>query len=283
MQPAAIHVDLDGVQEIYEMHGWRYQGPGDPLFETGFRRALEFFTANGIRPALFVISRQLDDPRKRELLQVAVRDGYEIASHTVTHRSLTALPRDDKRREIFASRERLGAVLGVNPKGFRAPAFHIDRESLEMLAEAGYTYDSSLFPTARFARKAGVKQARNSPPRPLEGRNLLELWLPNPAPLPFPFHPCYTLVLGMAYYRLALRRFRLRGVPLVFLFHLTDFADPIPQTYLNGPKDRFFTLSYLSAEQKRQRCQKMLDAVRKHFRIVTTAEFLKDAAARKDR
>ena len=47
-------------------------------------------------------------------------------------------------------------------------------------------------------------------------------------------------------------------------------------------QDHFFTLSYLSAEQKRQRCQKMLDAVREHFRIVTTADFLKDPAAGKN-
>ena len=78
MQPAAIHVDLDGAREIYEVHGWPYKGTDDPLFETGFRNAVEFFKANGIRPTLFVISRQLDDPRKRELLQAAVRQGFEI-------------------------------------------------------------------------------------------------------------------------------------------------------------------------------------------------------------
>jgi Polysaccharide deacetylase len=231
---------------------------------------------------MFVISRQLDDPRKRELLQAAVREGFEIASHTVTHRFLTELASAEKRREIFDSRERLGSVLGVTPQGFRAPAFRIDRESLELLAEAGYAYDSSMFPTATFARRANVEKAWNSPARPLEGRSLTELWLPSPAPLPFPFHPCYSLVLGMPYYRLALRRFCSRGLPLVFLFHLTDFADPLPETHLNGRKDRFFTLSYLSAEQKRRCCQKMLDAVREHFRIMTTADFLKDAAAGKN-
>jgi len=278
MQSAAIHVDLDGAQEIFEVHGWQYKGTDDPLFESGLRNALDFFAANRIRATLFVIGRQLDDPRKRELLREAVRAGHEIASHTMTHRPLTTLPRGEKRREIVESRDRIGDVLGTEPQGFRAPAFHIDRESLELLAEAGYAYDSSLFPTARFARQIGVERVQDTPHRPLDGYELLELSLPSAAPLPFPFHPCYSLVLGMTYYRLALRRFRSRGVPMVLLFHLTDFAEPLPRTLLRGRMERFYTLSHLSSQKKRRRCQQMLDGVRQDFRVVTTTELRSDAA-----
>src|SRR3954465_2632562 len=112
MQPAAIHVDLDGAREIYAVHGWQRKATGDPMFETGLRHALRFFEANRIRATLFVISQQLDDPRQRELLQEAVRQGHEIASHTVTHRSLTTLSTAEKRREIFESREQITAMLG---------------------------------------------------------------------------------------------------------------------------------------------------------------------------
>ena len=281
MQPAAIHVDLDGAREIFEVHGWPYHGPDDGLFESGLRNALEFFASNRIRATLFVIGRQLDDPRKRELLREAVQQGHEIASHTMTHRSLTALATGDKRREIVDSRRRIADVLGVEPQGFRAPAFHIDRECLEMLAEAGYVYDSSLFPTARFARQIGVDRVPDTPHQPLDGYGLLELSLPSAAPLPFPFHPCYSLILGMTYYRLALRRFRSRRVPMIFLFHLTDFAEPMPGTHLRSRKERFYTLSHLPANEKLRRCQQMLDDMRKSFRVVTTAE-LRSTPERKD-
>lgn len=275
-QPAAIHVDLDGAAEIYEVHGWRYGASTDALFESGLRRALQFFAANRIPATLFVIGRQLNDARKLGLLREAVRQGHEIASHTMTHRSLVQLGRDEKRREIFDSRRRLADTLGVEVRGFRAPAFHIDRESLDLIAEAGYGYDSSLFPTAKVARKAGVEQVRDVPHRLLNGCGLIELSLPSAAPLPFPFHPCFSLVLGSQYFRVAFRRFRSRCVPLVFLFHLTDFADPLPAA--DGWASRFYTLSYLSAATKQARCQRMLDAVRLHFQIVTGREFLARAA-----
>ena len=265
MESAVIHVDLDGAAEIHEAHGWRYHADRDPLFDSGLRHALDFFDAAGVRATLFVIGRQLDDPGKRALIREAVRRGHEIASHTITHRSLTSLPAAEKRREIVESRERIAANLGVNVEGFRAPGFHMDREALEWIAEAGYRYDSSMFPDAH---------ATALPYRPLASRNLAELSMPSCAPLPFPFHPCFSLVLGMSYYRLALERFRRRGGPLVFLFHLTDFADALPATHLNGWGSRFYTLSYLSGEHKRERCRRMLDAVRQSFHIVTTPELL---------
>jgi hypothetical protein len=271
-QPAVIHVDLDGATEIYQIHGWRYEGSSDSLFVSGLRHALRFFAENRIRATLFVIARQLDDPRKRELLEEAVRQGHEIASHTLTHRCLPQLSRREKHREIFTSRDRIHAALGVEPRGFRAPGFHMDHESLELVSEAGYTYDSSLFPAVRCARRAGVKRVCDFPHRPLASRDLMELSLPNAAPLPFPFHPCFSLVLGMRYFHIALRRFHSRGVPLVFLFHLTDFADPMPKALLKGCRDRFYTLSFLSHEHKRHRCQQMLDAVRERFEIVATKE-----------
>jgi hypothetical protein len=267
MQLAVIHVDLDGGAEVFEAHGWRYEAADDPLFTSGLRHALDFFDAVQIRATLFVIARQLDDPAKRALLDEAVRRGHEIASHTLTHRALTTLTSAEKRREIFDSRDRLDAAFGHPPAGFRAPGFHMDTESLALLAEAGYRYDSSFFPSARVAPQ---------PHRPVAGKQLLELSMPSCAPLPFPFHPCFSLVLGITYFRLALRRFRGRKVPLVFLFHLTDFADPLPQSHLRGWGSKFYTLSHLTGAAKRGRCRRMLDEVRKSFRIVTTQELLEN-------
>lgn len=256
MQPAVVHVDLDGGPEIYEAHGWRYPAKEDPLFFSGLRTALDFFDAAGVRATLFVIGRQLDDPAKRELLCEARRRGHEIASHTQTHRHLTKLTADDKRREIFESRERIGTALNCDPVGFRAPGFHIDSECFALLAEAGYRYDSSLFPGT---------------PAP---QRLRELPMPRHAPLPFPFHPCFSLVLGLPYFRLALARFVRCQMPLVFLFHLTDFADPLPDGLLQGWGSRFYTLSHLAGTAKRERCAAMLEAVRTSFQLVTTENLL---------
>jgi peptidoglycan/xylan/chitin deacetylase (PgdA/CDA1 family) len=271
---ATIHLDLDSCVHVYRAHGWSYDADDDPLFETGLRRALDFFARAGVRATLFVIAENLDDPRKRMLLTEAVRQGHEIASHSLTHRRLTALRRDEKRREIFESRERLMRELGVEARGFRAPGFALDRESFELVDEAGYAYDSSLFPRSGFARRIGADQMSESPHRPFTGRRLLELPMPAYAPLPFPFHPSYSLALGMWYFRLGLRRFQRARAPLTLLFHLTDFADPLPEERLPNLMARIYTLSNLDAQTKLQCCGQMLELVRRNYQLVETTQLL---------
>jgi hypothetical protein len=270
-QRAVIHLDLDGAAAIYRVHGWPYDADYDSLFETGLRRALDFFDSVKVRATLFVIAEDLGDSRKRELIEKAVKRGHEIASHSLTHRKLTTLDRDEKRREIFESRERIIAKLGVDVRGFRAPEFDIDHESFDLIDAAGYAYDSSLFADTKSGRKIGVAKLSASPHQPLENRRLVELPLPMYAPLPVPFHPCYSLVLGTWYFRLGMRRFQQTGSPLVLLFHLTDFSDPLPNDQLPNWQARFYTLSHISRTEKWRRCKQMLELVRHNYQIVDTS------------
>jgi hypothetical protein len=272
--PAAVHLDLDGTPHIYRIHGWEYEKRRDPLFETGLQKALDFFDRAKVRATLFVIAEDLDDPGKRDLIKDAVMRGHEIASHSLTHRKLSSLSREDKRREIFESRERIAARIGVEAQGFRAPNFDIDRESLELVDAAGYTYDSSVFPTARFARRLGLSTLPESPHRPLEGCKLLELPLPAYAPLPLPFHPCYSMVLGAWYFRLGLRSFKRKGAPLVLLFHLADLTDPFQYDRLRGWRAKVYSLPHTSGEHKRHLCERMLELVRRDYTFVDTARLL---------
>ena len=279
-RPAAvIHMDLDGCQHIYRMHGWRYDDHDDPLFHTGLTRALDFLDQANVTATLFLIAEDLDDPRKRELLQDAVDRGHEIASHTLTHRKLTTLSPSDKRREIFESREKISSELGVEVDGFRAPGFHIDQECFQLIEEAGYTYDSSLFPTTRSRRKIVADQLSLWPGRPIAEQSLMELPLPQHGPLPKPFHPCYSLVLGYWYFHLGTMRFLRTGAPLVLLFHLTDFAEPVTSDRLPGWKAKILTLSHLSAQRKRRCCDRMLSAIQRYYEIVETRTLIADLGA----
>lgn len=267
-------MDLDGGAHVFRAHGWRYGASADTMFETGLRTALDFFAEAGVQATLFVIAEDLAEPRKLELLRDAVRRGHDIASHSVTHRKLPALERGEKWREIFESRERLAQSLGVDVKGFRAPGFAIDHESLQMVAEAGYQYDSSLFPATGLANRVGVVALSASPHRLFADGPLVELPMPAYRPLPFPFHPCYSLVLGAWYFRLGLRLFRRTRAPLVLLFHLTDFADPLPRASLPHRLARVYTLSHLSSEAKRQRCGLMLNIVAREYQLSPTGMLL---------
>jgi hypothetical protein len=272
-QRAVIHLDLDGASAIYRVHGWRFEAGHDRVFETGLHNALDCFRKASVQATLFVIAEDVDESYKRELLEEAVNRGYEIASHTLTHRKLTTLDRDEKRREIFESRERIAAKLGIDVPGFRAPGFDIDSECLDLIDAAGYVYDSSLFPETKVARKIGLTQ-RNAVPHTLRNRRLVELPLPAYAPLPLPFHPCYSLVLGTRYFRLGLRRFKQTGSSLVLLFHLTDFSDSLPDGQFPNWWAKFYTLSHISQEEKSRRCEQMLELVRQNYEIVDTSSLL---------
>ncbi len=249
--PALVHVDLDGAAEIHAAHGWAYRHDDDPLFLSGLRNTLDLLDALGIRATLFAITHALEDPEKRALVAEAVRRGHRLGSHTVTHRWLPSLPREEQRREVADSRAWLEDTFGVKVAGFRAPGFGIDDAVVDLVAEAGYAWDSSFFPgtrptTAPYTLRPGLS----------------ELPLPRYRPLPLPFHPSYSLVLGNWYFGTGLAVQRRSGGPLVVLLHLTDLADPLPAHYLSGWKARIFTLSYLSAATKRRRCRAMLEAAR---------------------
>jgi peptidoglycan/xylan/chitin deacetylase (PgdA/CDA1 family) len=272
--PAVMHVDLDGARAIYAVHGWPAGFDGDPLFETGLRNALDFFERHEITATLFVIAQDLDDPAKRALIDEAVGRGHEIGSHSTTHRRLTELSPDERRTEIAGSRRLLQGALGVPVRGFRAPEFDLDADCLRLVEEAGYAFDASLFPNAAFERRMGGRRPAVGPHRPHADGPLVELTMPSHAPLPFPFHPSYSLVLGRWYFRLGLGRYRRTGAPLVLLFHLTDFADPVPDRFLLGWRSRLFTLSHLGAAAKRERCARMLELVARHYELMSTAALL---------
>jgi peptidoglycan/xylan/chitin deacetylase (PgdA/CDA1 family) len=227
-----------------------------------------------VRATLFVIAQDLGDPDKLALLRRAVEQGHEIGSHTVTHRRLTTLSSREKASEIFDSRDEIAATLGVPVLGFRAPAFDLDREIIDLVAQAGYRYDSSLFPNARAARSIRVERVPDWPHRLLPTSELVELPLPGYAPLPVPYHPCYSLVVGTWYFGAGLQRTARIGAPLVLLFHLTDFAEPLAPGTAPGWKRRFFTLSYISAAEKRRRCGIMMAEVAGRYQLGSTADLL---------
>jgi hypothetical protein len=266
-QLCAVHVDLDGAADIYRAHGWPYPFTDDPAWVSGLLAFLDLFQRLGIRATLFVITNALDDARKLELLREAVRRGHEIASHTRTHANLDRLDRAEQRSELQRSRDDLAEALGVEVRGFRAPGYRVNRATLQVLAELGYAWDSSVHPTPHFARRLGVDLAhlRRGPIR--FGSALVELPLPDHRPLPTPFSPSYSLLFGHWYFRTGLRRFARAGLPLVLLFHLIDLADPLPKERIAGLSPRVMTLSLMNARRKRAACERMLNEVAGRFEI----------------
>lgn len=87
--------------------------------------------------------------RHPSLVQDIHKDGHEIGCHSYWHRLVFDLTEDEFRHDTIRSRDILGEITGETPQLYRAPSFSITRDSLwalEVLAEAGFTGDSSIYP-----------------------------------------------------------------------------------------------------------------------------------------
>ena len=62
----------------------------------------------------------------------------DVGSHALTHPSLPSLTRSEKAREISGSIERCEALSGIRPTAFAYPYGDIDRESLNLVRDAGF-------------------------------------------------------------------------------------------------------------------------------------------------
>jgi len=107
---------------------------------------LEFFRETlrdrGATTTCFVVSSLVE--RYPDDIEALADAGFEIASHTHSHQLLSELSDDDRREELAASRDRLTSLTGQSVTGFRAPAFDITDDHFDLLADAGYGYDSSV-------------------------------------------------------------------------------------------------------------------------------------------
>ena len=71
---------------------------------------------------------------------------HELGSHTHTHRHLSELKPAERRTELADSKRSLETTSGEPVVGFRAPSFDFTEDHFELLADTGYTYDSSIIP-----------------------------------------------------------------------------------------------------------------------------------------
>jgi polysaccharide deacetylase family protein (PEP-CTERM system associated) len=79
-------------------------------------------------------------------------EGHEVASHGYAHVEIFRQSRKEFLSDVQRSKDLLEQILGEPIKGYRAPDFSIGRQTLwalDVLAEVGYEYDSSIFPVSR--------------------------------------------------------------------------------------------------------------------------------------
>jgi polysaccharide deacetylase family protein (PEP-CTERM system associated) len=87
--------------------------------------------------------------RDPSLVRAIVAGGHEAACHSYAHQRVFTLTPGEFRADLRRAKAAIEDAAGRPLFGYRAPTFSICKESLwalEILAEEGFLYDSSIFP-----------------------------------------------------------------------------------------------------------------------------------------
>jgi len=169
--PLIISIDV----EDWPQSSWDRDLPITARAADNTRRLLDVLANAGVRATMFVLGKLAE--RFPELVREIDLAGHEVASHGHGHVEIFKQSREEFVKDVKRSRDLLEQALGKRVRGYRAPDFSIVRRSLwalEVLAEQGFEYDSSIFPVDR--PRYGIPDWPLSPTRVRlpEGRSILE-------------------------------------------------------------------------------------------------------------
>ena len=111
---------------------------------------LDMFEQTGTRVTLFWLGWIAE--RHQSLVRRCQEAGHEIASHGYAHLLPYQVGPKAFNTDLVRSKKILEEITGEKVFGFRAPGFGITDDTcwaFEVIREAGYEYDSSVFPAAR--------------------------------------------------------------------------------------------------------------------------------------
>jgi polysaccharide deacetylase family protein (PEP-CTERM system associated) len=115
--------------------------------ERNVAKLLEILAEHRVRGTFFVLGWVAE--RSPQIVRDIARAGHEVACHGHSHQLVYRQSRAEFANELKRSKEVLEDLSGRSVLGFRAPSFSITRDStwaLDTLIDAGFTYDSSVFP-----------------------------------------------------------------------------------------------------------------------------------------
>lgn len=149
----AFTIDVEGWFNILDLPGGpaREQWPELEDRETVYtRKLLDLLDRHGVKATCFVLGWTAE--HRPKLIEEIAERGHEIACHGYGHQLLYELTREQFHEDIERAKAVITAVCGGPLRGYRVPGFSLVERTpwaFEVLADAGFEYDSSLFPGAR--------------------------------------------------------------------------------------------------------------------------------------
>jgi polysaccharide deacetylase family protein (PEP-CTERM system associated) len=142
--------------------------------ERNTNRILDLFAQRQVKATFFTLGWVAE--RFPQLIRRIVREGHELASHGYQHIRVTEQTPEQFRQDLRHSRKILEDLGGVSIIGYRAASYSICSKNLwalEILAEEGYQYSSSIYPVKHDLY--GIPDAPRFAFHPDNAPNLLEI------------------------------------------------------------------------------------------------------------
>ncbi len=148
------HLLTFDVEEYFQVEAARRSGIApeswgefDSRLDVGLDAICDVLATADTKATFFVLGEVAR--RRGDWVKRLAEAGHEIASHGMTHTMLTQLSPEAAAAELRESKALLEDLSGQTVLGFRAPTFSVNHSNawaIDALAEAGYVYDSSIFP-----------------------------------------------------------------------------------------------------------------------------------------
>ncbi|MFI4917801.1 MAG: polysaccharide deacetylase family protein [Phycisphaerales bacterium JB060] len=227
-------VDIPAVDDPDQ---WPELSKQSSLVERYTDQVLELCRKHDVRATFFVLGWIAE--RHPDLVTRIAEAGHELGSHSFWHRRVYALTPDEFLTDLQGSIDAIRAAApGASLRGFRAPSFSITpgtEWAFDVLREAGFRYDASLFPGTRghggYACPPGPHVIQTP-----AGARLPELPM-SVAPIgagPLRHRMCYSgggymRLLPEALIRQGIQREAAQGRGTVVYLHPRDFAPDCPR------------------------------------------------------
>jgi len=233
---------------------------------------LEIFSKADVRATFFVLGWVAE--RFPKLVSTIDKAGHEIACHGFSHELVYKQTPKRFREETIRAKGILENIIQKPVDGYRAASYSITQQSLwalDILAESGFRYDSSIFPVHH--DRYGIPGAKREPHilKTPDGHSLIEFPLST-----YTFGSYRLPVAGGGYFRLfpywftshALSTINKQdGLPFIFYLHPWEI-DP------NQPRIKAGLLSRFRHYQNLKRCQSRLEKLIREFSFGTVQQSL---------
>ena len=241
--------------------------------EDNTHRLLDLFDECQFKATFFILGWVAE--RKKELVLEIARRGHEVACHGYSHQLVYNQTPDVFQEETVRAKNILEDIIQQQVRGYRAASYSITEKSLwalDILAESGFVYDSSIFPVRH--DRYGMPDTPEHPYRlktpagnsiiefPLSTAKIINYRLPVAGGGYFRLYPYWLS-------RMGLRQINRQQKPFIFYLHPWEI-DP------DQPKIAASWFSRFRHYNNLDKCESRLRNLTADFQFGTTWEVLSD-------